>query len=117
MGVPSASFIGGSLLCGQIWPSGIDLFWRLSPALQTLVCPCPFIAELSVFSANSVGCCCLGTFNISSSLRLGSLGSFLVLQCWDGYGRAGLEKPFHRKRKASMALSFQTRVAIDPSTA
>jgi hypothetical protein len=36
------------------------------------------------------------------------------VQGW--YGRAGLEKPFHRKRKASIALSFQTIVAIDLST-
>jgi hypothetical protein len=31
--------------------------------------------------------------------------------CGDGYGRAGLEKPFHRKREPSIGLSFQKVVA------
>ena len=47
--------------------------------------------------------------NIGSSLRLKIAWQFFLLaflQCRDGYGRAGYEKPFHRKRKASMALSF-----------
>ena len=35
---------------------------------------------------------------------------FSCLQCRDGYGRAGFKKPFHRKRKASIALSLQSVV-------
>lgn len=74
----------GSILCGQVWPPAIEKTGMTTPTLDPLACPCPIIAELSVLSEKGVEGCDHKAFNISSSLRLGSLGIFLILICQDG---------------------------------
>jgi hypothetical protein len=93
-----ASPISALILCGQVCPLASMGFGITSPRSKLSFAPALLLPSYLSSQQNSVGCCCHGTFNLVSSLRLGSLGSFLVLECWDGYGRAGLEKPFHRKR-------------------
>ena len=104
------------ILCGQVWPPGVDGIRDTRPRVPNSRRPLPFYCRATCPLSKLCRMLLPRSFQhkLFVTLTIAWQFSYSLVQGW--YGRAGLEKPFHRKRKASIALSFQTIVAIDLST-